>query len=105
MQIEWKITQITPKVVVGTKQTEKQSIRVEETTGQYPNSLVIDFFGKKIDIVSKYKVGDNVTVEFNSRTSTHNDKTYNNISGRAIALSGEQTATQRFDNPWDDLPF
>lgn len=111
MQITGKITSIWAKQIVGTKQTEKQSIRVEETTGQYPNSLVIDFFGKKIEIVAKYKVGDNVVVEFNSRTSSHNDKTYNNISGRSVALSGEQTDTQRFDKEradailWDDLPF
>ena len=100
MQITGTITNISPKVIVGTKQTEKQSIRIEETTGQYPNSLVIDFFGKKIAVLDKYKVGDTVTVEFNSRTSSHNDKTYNNISGWNIWLSGEQTTTQRFDNPF-----
>jgi len=31
MQITGKVTHVTPKVVVGTKQTEKQSIRIEET--------------------------------------------------------------------------
>lgn len=80
MQITGKVTHVTPKVVVGTKQTEKQSIRIEETEWQYPNSLMLDAFGKKIAEISNLKLGDEVTAEFNGRTSTHNEKTYNNLS-------------------------
>lgn len=102
MQITGKITNITPKIVVGTKQTEKQSIRVEETEGQYPNSLMLDAFGKKIAEISSLRLGDEVTAEFNGRTSSHNEKTYNNLSVRRITKSGE---IKQVDNSGDDLPF
>lgn len=102
MQITGKITNIAPKVVVGQKQTEKQSIRIEETEGQYPNSLMLDAFGKKIAEISNLKLGDEVTAEFNGRTSTHNEKTYNNLSVWRITKTGE---IKQVDNSWDDLPF
>jgi len=44
------------------------------------NSMVIDFFGKMIPALVKYKVGDTVTIDYNCRTSLYNEKTYNNIS-------------------------
>jgi hypothetical protein len=72
------------------------------------NSMVIDFFGKQIPQLIKYKVGDIVIVEYNCRTSVYNDKTYNNISGRSIGLafSGVKNTTQRFDKEENDsLPF
>lgn len=110
MQITGQIVNISQPIKIGQKQTEKQTVKIEQVWDmeEYKrNSMVIDFFGKQIPQLIKYKVGDIVTVEYNCRTSVYNDKTYNNISGRAIALSGEQTTTQRFDKAQDDwdLPF
>lgn len=48
MQISGEITRITPTELIGQKQTEKQQIQIKETTGEYPNSMLIDVFGKKL---------------------------------------------------------
>lgn len=62
MEFNGKVTHKTSKELVGEKQTEKQSIRVEETEGEYPNAMFIDFFGKKVSELEKVNVGDVVTV-------------------------------------------
>jgi hypothetical protein len=56
MDFSGKITHKTNKELVGEKQTPKQSIRVEETEGEYPNAMFIDFFGKKVSELEKVNV-------------------------------------------------
>ena len=84
MEIKGKIKQITEKIIVGQKQTEKQSIIVEEILGDYPNSLCIDVLGKSIEKLKGFKEGDHVVVEYKTTAKEYNGRVFNNISLRAI---------------------
>ncbi len=101
MDFSGKITHKTNKETVGEKQTPKQSIRVEETEGEYPNAMFIDFFGKKVSELEKVNVWDAVTVWVNFKSSEYKGRFYNNLSGRSIKVDQEW-----FAKPIDDsLPF
>jgi hypothetical protein len=77
MEITGKITKILPKITVGSNNTEKQSIVVEEHTGEYPNSLCIDFFKDKTKKLSSFTKGDIVTVQYNTKAREYNDRVFN----------------------------
>lgn len=102
MQITGQITTITPKEIVGQKQTEKQIIVVKELLGEYPNSLAIDVMGKNIEKIKNYKEWDIVQVTYNTSTSEYNGRIYNRISLWAI---NSQSTVEAMEDTGDDLPF
>lgn len=82
---------------------------------EYPQSAVFKIFGsgdklEKVDNFLKYqKVGDDVTVSFNLKTSEYNGKTYNGVEAWSVfgkkadvADSIKANITTTGD---DDLPF
>lgn len=103
MQITGKIKAISDIIKFWQKQTEKQTVKIEEEwqMEEYKrNSMVIDFFGKMIPALVKYKVGDTVTIDYNCRTSLYNEKTYNNISWWSIKSVWDSQATDDWDLPF-----
>lgn len=63
----------------------KQTIWVEEISGQYPQTYAIDMSGKALDYMSNYKEGDIVDVECNLRGRYWNK---NGKEGVFLSLSG-----------------
>jgi hypothetical protein len=64
--------EITGKIkVIGNQQQVSQTFVKRElvvaTDEQYPQSILIEFIQDKVDLLDKYKVGDNVTVSVNLR--------------------------------------
>lgn len=105
MEITGKITSILPKITIGTKKTEKQSIVVQETTNEEEyknNSVCIDFFKDKIKKLESLTTGDIVTVQFNIKAREYNDRVFNWVSWRSVELVG--TSNVEPQSEWD-LPF
>lgn len=103
MELKGKIT-----VIESTRQvSDSFKVRnlVVTTTEQYPQSIQVQFAQDKCEVLSAYKVGDDVTIGINLRgrkwtDKEGNDKYFNTIEGWKI---------EKFSNPVadesDDLPF
>jgi len=104
MDFSGKITHKTNKETVGEKQTPKQSIRVEETEGEYPNAMFIDFFWKSQPLLDEVNVWDIVTVSVNIKCSEYKDRWYTNVSGWTIKVDQEWFAKPE-DTDENILPF
>lgn len=101
MEFNGKITHKTKKEVVGQKQTEKQSIRVEETEGEYPNAMFVDFFGKSQPLLDEVNVWDIVTVSVNVKCSEYKGRWFTNLGWWKIEVNSKWGEVSW----WDDLPF
>lgn len=85
--------------------------KIEEAEGQYPQSLLADVFGDKLEILN---VGDNVTVTYNVKCDEYQDKLYgkNNmwkvdVNSRANAQAVNASAPVVVDplaSPVEDMP-
>lgn len=65
-KIKGKVVAITPVEQIGDKLTKKQTIVIEESTGEYPDSVAIEAYGDaKVEQLEGIKVGDEVTAYFN----------------------------------------
>lgn len=68
----------------GTSQSgkawQKREFIIEETVGNYPNSLVITAFGDRVEKLNTLRVGDYVTARFNTQAREYNGRAYNNIT-------------------------
>jgi len=102
---------------------------IVESGGQYPKQAGFNLFGDKIDLISKYNVGDTLSVKFNLESRVVNGKVYtkasawkidsvgstqnsNDSENEPIYQSGlsikEQIMEQKAQEPepeGDDLPF
>lgn len=108
MDFIWKITYIWPKEEVGQNLLPKIVFVVEETEGQYPNSISIDLIKEKTDLISNYKVWDLIKVNVNFRAREYNWKYFTNISARRMEKVSESTESknkEQKNKPVDDLPF
>ena len=68
----------------GTSQSgkawQKREFIIEETVGNYPNSLVITAFGARVDKLNTLRVGDYVTARFDTQVREYNGRAFNNIT-------------------------
>lgn len=68
----------------GTSQSgkawQKREFIIEETVGNYPNSLVITAFGDRVEKLNTFRVGDYVTARFDTQVREYNGRAFNNIT-------------------------
>ena len=68
----------------GTSQSgkawQKREFIIEETVGNYPNSLVITAFGDRVEKLNTLRVGDYVTARFDTQVREYNGRAFNNIT-------------------------
>ena len=68
----------------GTSQSgkawQKREFIIEETVGNYPNSLVITAFGDRVEKLNTLRVGDYVTARFDTQVREYNGRVFNNIT-------------------------
>ena len=68
----------------GTSQSgkawQKREFIIEETVGNYPNSLVITAFGDRVEKLNTLRVGDYVTARFDTQVREYNGRSFNNIT-------------------------
>ena len=68
----------------GTSQSgkagQKRECSIEETVGNYPNSLVITAFGDRVEKLNTLRVGDYVTARFDTQVREYNGRAFNNIT-------------------------
>ena len=69
---------------IGTSQSgkawQKREFIIEETVGNYPNSLVITAFGDRVEKLNTLRVGDYVTARFDTQVREYNGRAFNNIT-------------------------
>lgn len=93
MEFIGKITYVWKEELVGQNQTLKVSFVVEETDVQYPNSLCIDLFGEKTNLIKQYTTGDVVKVQLTCRAKEYNGKYFNSIGAWKIEKIQQSTST------------
>lgn len=68
----------------GTSQSgkawQKREFIIEETVGNYPNSMVITAFGDRVEKLNTVRVGDRVTARFDTQAREYNGRYFNNIT-------------------------
>ena len=68
----------------GTSQSgkawQKREFIIEETVGNYPNSMVITAFGDRVEKLNTLRVGDYVTAHFDTQAREYNGRVFNNIT-------------------------
>ena len=65
--------------------------RIEETEGQYPNSIMVESYNKDFGNV---KEGDTVDVDFNCKCDKYEGKLYNKFSAWKMSLLAQDTREQ-----------
>ena len=79
----------------GTSQSgkawQKREFIIEETVGNYPNSLVITAFGDRVEKLNTLRVGDCVTARFDTQVREYNGRAFNNITLYDITHQQEQS--------------
>ena len=83
----------------GTSQSgkawQKREFIIEETVGNYPNSLVITAFGDRVEKLNTLRVGDYVTARFDTQVREYNGRAFNNITLYDITQPQEQAQPQQ----------
>lgn len=79
----------------GTSQSgkawQKREFIIEETVGNYPNSLVITAFGDRVEKLNTLRLGDYVTARFDTQAREYNGRVFNNITLYDITQPQPQT--------------
>ena len=82
----------------GTSQSgkawQKREFIIEETVGNYPNSMVITAFGDRVEKLNTLRVGDYVTARFDAQAREYNGRVFNNITLYDIAQPQAQAMPQ-----------
>lgn len=82
----------------GTSQSgkawQKREFIIEETVGNYPNSMVITAFGDRVEKLNTLRVGDYVTARFDAQAREYNGRVFNNITLYDIAQPQAQVMQQ-----------
>ena len=82
----------------GTSQSgkawQKREFIIEETVGNYPNSLVITAFGDRVEKLNTLRVGDYVTARFDTQVREYNGRAFNNITLYDITYPQAQAQPQ-----------
>lgn len=83
----------------GTSQSgkawQKREFVIEETVGNYPNSMVITAFGDRVEKLNTLRVGDYVTARFDTQAREYNGRVFNNITLYDIAQPQAQSQPQQ----------
>lgn len=83
----------------GTSQSgkawQKREFIIEETVGNYPNSMVITAFGDRVEKLNTLRVGDYVTVRFDTQAREYNGRAFNNITLYDITQPQAQAQPQQ----------
>ena len=83
----------------GTSQSgkawQKREFIIEETVGNYPNSLVITAFGDRVEKLNTLRVGDYVTARFDTQVREYNGRAFNNITLYDITQPQPQAQQQQ----------
>lgn len=83
----------------GTSQSgkawQKREFIIEETVGNYPNSLVITAFGDRVEKLNTLRVGDCVTARFDTQVREYNGRAFNNITLYDITQAQAQAQSQQ----------
>ena len=83
----------------GTSQSgkawQKREFIIEETVGNYPNSLVITAFGDRVEKLNTLRVGDYVTARFDTQVREYNGRAFNNITMYDITQPQAQAQPQQ----------
>lgn len=83
----------------GTSQSgkawQKREFIIEENVGNYPNSLVITAFGDRVEKLNTLRVGDYVTVRFDTQAREYNGRAFNNITLYDITQPQAQAQQQQ----------
>ena len=83
----------------GTSQSgkawQKREFIIEETVGNYPNSLVITAFGDRVEKLNTLRVGDYVTARFDTQVREYNGRAFNNSTLYDITQPQSQAQQQQ----------
>ena len=83
MEITGVVKSVMP-TQTGTSQSgkswQKREFIIEETVGNYPNSLVITGFGDRVEKLNTLRVGDHATARFDTQVREYNGRAFNNIT-------------------------
>ena len=97
MEITGVVKSVMP-TQTGTSQSgkawQKREFIIEETVGNYPNSLVITAFGDRVEKLNTLRVGDYVTARFDTQVREYNGRAFNNITLYDITQPQAQTQPQ-----------
>jgi len=81
---------------------------VVTTEGDYPQDIQIEFFGKSVQAIGNYNIGNPVKVSINLKGREYNGKYYTSVSGWKIENNIPEHTNQA-QNPareeTADLPF
>ena len=98
MEITGVVKSVMP-TQTGTSQSgkawQKREFIIEETVGNYPNSLVITAFGDRVEKLNTLRVGDCVTARFDTQVREYNGRAFNNITLYDITQPQEQAQPQQ----------
>ena len=115
MELQGKIKLIEDTKTYGEKGFRKRGM-VITTEEQYPQSIMIEFVQDKVDLIDKYKVGDDVKVGINVGgrewvNPQGETKYFNSITGWRVekledsAPEAFEPAPVNFKEDKDDIPF
>ena len=97
MEITGVVKSVMP-TQTGTSQSgkawQKREFIIEETVGNYPNSMVITAFGDRVEKLNTLRVGDYVTARFDAQAREYNGRVFNNITLYDIAQPQAQAMQQ-----------
>ena len=97
MEITGVVKSVMP-TQTGTSQSgkawQKREFIIEETVGNYPNSLVITAFGDRVEKLNTLRVGDYVTARFDTQAREYNGRAFNNITLYDITQPQAQSQPQ-----------
>lgn len=92
----------------GTSQSgkawQKREFIIEETVGNYPNSLVITAFGDRVEKLNTLRVGDYVTARFDTQVREYNGRAFNNITLYDITQPQTQAQAQPMQQAYMGAP-
>ena len=98
MEITGVVKSVMP-TQTGTSQSgkawQKREFIIEETVGNYPNSLVITAFGDREEKLNTLRVCDYVTARFDTQAREYNGRAFNNITLYDITQPQAQAQQQQ----------
>lgn len=105
MQYEWKIIKILPVEQVGSNNTEKRTVIIEETReSEYKGWIAFDLWTDKMGMIEDYSEWDVIIAHLNPKVREYNGKWYNSIS--AWKIEGASSSDDTSFVPEDEwLPF
>jgi len=102
-----KVIAITAMVALANWNNKQYLVIQEESAGDYPNSLTIEFYGEKMDKIYWIKVGDTVEVGVAFKSREYNGTWYNSVSWWRVNKTEKKASPNwnLLDESIDDLPF